>query len=169
MMEGQLVCELCSHYVCARTKQHAKSPAWKHAWPAVIWTCLTKQQYADPFTFMQFLADDLRTSWMHAVGQWLPAMRQALCIQPQFSDTTRKMRTFKEDLDSGELRRLMRAPDNACLPEVRCPMGCYLYMDDRVDSKGWIREPRHSLHARVFWFERSCLQYPEECEDSTPD
>jgi predicted GIY-YIG superfamily endonuclease len=135
MVAGADVCLLCSHYVCPRTTSERNTPKWRHAWPAVIWTCLTRRHYADVETFMHFWADDLRASWHPQRNLWLPAMRQGMHIPSAFEDKTQKLRIFQEVIHSGQLTRLVQTLDDTCFPDVRCPMGCYMYIDDDMPEK----------------------------------
>jgi hypothetical protein len=146
MAADRQVCSLCCQYVCPRTPKDHNTPSWSYAWPAVLWSCLSKQHLnADAVALMQFLPYDLRASWAPSVNQWLPAMRDALQMEPRFEDVTRVRQTFQADIDSGELPRLMKALDDTCFPQVRCPMGCYMYVDDEVGNKLQLLPASHYL------------------------
>jgi hypothetical protein len=67
MNEQMQVCSQCSHFVCPATQRQKTAPSWVHAWPAVIWTCLSKTHYIDVLAFMCFLPFSLRLSWTHVI------------------------------------------------------------------------------------------------------
>jgi predicted GIY-YIG superfamily endonuclease len=134
MIEGLLVCVPCSIYVCPRTNAQQNTPQWKHAWPSVIWTCLTTLRN-DVQSFMEFFAEDLRASWRLQRASWTAAIRQAIDVLPVFRDKTHKLRTFQEVIQSGQLTRLMQTLNETCFPDVRCPMGCFMYLDDEMGEK----------------------------------
>ena len=67
MRDGQQVCNECSFYVAPRSVSAYKA-SWKDSWPAVVWNCLTKNNYAEPISFMKFLANDLRASWLQSTA-----------------------------------------------------------------------------------------------------
>ena len=127
MLEGCLVCHTCLAYVCPQT---ASAPLWRDAWPAVIWTCLSKQGYANPQTFMSFLPHDLRAAWLHSKHEWTQDMIDAQWIEPDFQDKTSALELFRMNIASGKLQLLMESLNATAYPDVRCPLGCYLYFDE---------------------------------------
>ena len=66
-----------------------------------------------------------------------------------FRDVTNMLATFKDDIASGELARLMRALNDTCFPQVRCPMGCYVYVDDEVGEKLQLLPASHYLASMI--------------------
>ena len=72
-------------------------------------------------------------------------MRDALVIEPTFNDTTGRLRTFTDNIQSGKLQLLMKSLNENPFPTVRCPMGCYLYIDDELNDKIAYRPACHYL------------------------
>jgi hypothetical protein len=145
MSEGEQVCTMCCRYVCPHTATEHQTPAWRFAWPSVIWTCLTKAGYATARTFMLFLPYELRDHWIQGRHDWLPAMRDALNVPPVFRDRTAMLQTFRNRIASGQLQHLMQALNDTCFPQVRCPMGCFLYIDDEVGVRTQLLPASHYL------------------------
>ena len=129
MVEGRNVCQPCSHYTCPR-KAEERNGSWSVAWPAVIWIFLSKAGYVSPNHFMRFLPSTLREFWRDSVHQWTDAMRAASNVEADFRDVTYLVTDFRSKVSCGMLEDLISVLNTNPFPVVRCPVGCFMFVDD---------------------------------------
>ena len=134
MAMGHLFCSECQNYFCPQRTDRS-SGKWKDAWPAVLWTCFSRPGFAAPQIFMQFLPLSLRQSWLHQFPHWTPAMQQASQSRPHFQDVTHDLHNFHTLIQSGQLAQILTALNTYCYPVVRCPVGCFMFIDDIFRDK----------------------------------
>ena len=135
MTPESLACDECFRFVMKTAGEHTPPPKWVDAWPAVVWTVVTREGYADVEKFMKFFADDLRESWMESQHLWTRDMQRHVMLQAEFRDSTAELRLASEDINSGHLGRLISVSNRHCYPQVRCPLGCFLYVDDILSDR----------------------------------
>ena len=129
MVAGSLVCTICDAYVCPRRKNDERG-SWSVAWPAVIWTCLSVNNFAHTEKFMQFFSASLRRAWSASMPLWNANILANFDVRPTFRDVTRDIDDFNRDIDSGEMGRIRRRINETCYPSVRCPQVCFKFIDD---------------------------------------
>ena len=72
-------------------------------------------------------------------------MRNAINTPSHFQDVTAHFRTIKADFDSGVLPRVIDALNEFCYPIVRCPVGCFMFVDDLLRDRLTLAPATHYL------------------------
>jgi len=128
-----LVCDLCYDYVSP-----ANQPSWAFAWSAVIYTCLSRRHYVDePLLCLELVPQTLRESWAHAVNEFIPEIRAAWANHPcSFVDITCDLKRFEDCIAQYRITELDDMMNEFPIGTVRCPMGCYVYIEQAVLLSG---------------------------------
>ena len=126
---GSIVCHLCFEYlkVGGKTQLH-----YKHAWPSLAYSWLTDPrlkpygekllQLWDSTIKLQFIKVDMDSDF-----------RSKLYTPGLLNDITLRRKFFQQDIEKATAARITSAVNRECLASVRCPAGCYCFIEDKYD------------------------------------
>ena len=142
LRQGSNICKLCYAYV----DKNNKYPKWSHAWPSVLYSCLTKQgMVTNMRAVLNFFPDILKV--MYRAGcesDILQGFKDIWNVEEsKFIDITIKRKTFLDTIfKCEELGVMTNAVDETPYPDIKCPMGCNIYFDEKV-GEGLTYLPAH--------------------------
>ena len=121
IQRNSIVCHCCIKYL-----RFGRS--WCHAWPSVLYSCLTNLAISDnDVTFIySLIPTEIRCSWLDTES-FHPALKKK--VPPVFSDVTNRKLRFIQKIESGVLKDLEDALDMEPYPNCRCPFGCFAFLE----------------------------------------
>ena len=69
-------------------------------------------------------------SWLPSLHLWSGQMRALSHLHSNYTDVTGTLAQFRADIETGRLGLGRRQNDGNPFPCVRCPQGCYMFVDD---------------------------------------
>ena len=155
LSEEVYLCEVCFAY-CS-----AGNVTWEKAWPSVFFTLLSNSsltQY-EHGNICALLPWSFRQQWMKSIGSFpLPVQCLLNRLRPNGKltvDGTLRLHSFNNLINSLKQKDLAEALDEEPYPNVRCPFGCWCFIED----KGFI--PMHhflNMFVEEFVSFNSCWQ-----------
>lgn len=124
--DSAVLCNICSLYT-SDNGHHVRTSLWRHGWAAAIACMLVGRQDASMrHALWRLLPSRHRDCWRRlAAGVSLDAS-----VAPDFEDYTAQLVRFNALTTSGKIDDFLAANDEYAFPTVRCPAGCFAYMDE---------------------------------------
>ena len=72
-------------------------------------------------------------------------MRNLIHTPSYFQDVTPHLQSMKAYYDSGVLPEVIKALDDFCYPRVRCPVGCFMFIDDLLRDRLTLAPATHYM------------------------
>jgi hypothetical protein len=120
-----LLCELCALYL---TQKLPTTKMWQCAWPSVLACLLTRDMFQSIRNELwSLLPNNFKKAWNHL---YLPVDEDIVCKHSCFEDVTDKRTRFYSYVESGEISDFVKAMHEYSFPSVKCPAGCFAYVDE---------------------------------------
>ena len=122
-----LLCQCCFHYATENLRNLCSY--WKYGWAAAVAYMLCNRQFADiREELWHSLPISLRQCWrLFAEHHGFDCDET---IPSHFDDFTQSLRRFETLTKSGAIGDFIMAMDEYAFPCVRCPAGCFAYVDE---------------------------------------
>ena len=125
--ERLVLCYWCCNYLNGVVR--STSSQWRFAWAAAIASMLCKKEYEHiRKQLWDLLPESHRDSWSElATSVGLSCVLDEASV---FIDVTVDVNKFDSLTNSGVIADFIFAMDGYAFPQVRCPAGCYAYLDE---------------------------------------
>ena len=140
-----LVCPPCYRYL-----DSDNTPNWANAWAAFTYSVLTghRNTAVDASEYARCLPDTIKRGWS-CVELFLPGVRRVWELPAKFHDCAKEMHHMRRQRNLMRDGCIVNSLNTYPFPTVRCPAGCWMYLDDFF--RGHLElVPFHHYLAKVF-------------------
>jgi hypothetical protein len=126
---NDMVCQLCLIYLNPANKR----TEWTNGWPSFIYSVLCERkdnQVINSDEFVRLVPPEIRRTYDICVQTHGHArVRACWNIPSYFDDYTHIITEFEKVIENAQLGPVFNIVDSTAYPTIRCPMGCYLYVE----------------------------------------
>ena len=124
--ETATLCQECVTY----NNNATRHTDWPNAWPSVMYTLLfeTHRFSSDAEKLFYLLPHEIRQSYKNHFNVIHPTVSTDTTVS-NFRDITKEKEQFWNLIDTRKAKTLVQALTNFCFPNVRCPAGCFEFVE----------------------------------------
>ena len=156
-----MICQFCRNYLLVDAHD------FKYGWCSFFYTVLCDQSTLD-VQLIQTVSAILPTS-VRDLFKHIRTNRTAytcLLLEPKCIDITSAKRSFMQLIKSYRLKNLRKALNTEPFPRIRCPVGCFMFIDEAVDGVSFVHYV--NLKCPNFLYFKANSKYILACQPSWP-